>query len=688
MILPRLYVAALIAVWAGVIFPAKGWCVEDAPSDSVTGDRVYELAPIVVDAPRPVAPMAASSAVQVNVDSLVLSAAPMLEHVLREVPLLHVRTNSRGEAEITARGSESRNVAILVDGVPITLAWDARADVSIIPATAFRELEFVPGLSSMLHGPNVTGGLLDVRIGRSLVQPRAASTHASRSIDHVGSVGTSLGCALPIQAEHGTWLLQGGGGFRDTPGVPLANDVEERPSSDEDLRLNTDGRAFDGFLALRYRRAGGTWASLSGLAFDGERGIAAELGVPDAAARFWRYPHVSRTLFIVAAGTGRGTSPFGRKGEIEAGFGFDNGRTDIDAFTSPAYDTLDSFEDGKDRTLTARLVARQEIGSRGEIAGTWTGAAIRHDEIIPDGSFRYRQNLWSAGLETSWRLMENRGGIGELAIRAGGAYDVAETPETGGKESLGRIDDWGGLIGLSLRLSDHRTAMHAGLSRRGRFPSLRELYSGALNRFVPNPDLQPENTISAEVGVSTRSESADVQAVLFHHGVEDAVVRIRLEDGRFMRINQNDLESFGTELHGSYARGPIGVAGNLVLQDVSLKESDGGESRKPENMPEVMAGLGAHALLFRAVTVGGDATYTGTQFAIDPVTGNDTELDAATILSAYLSRTWPLSRRPDRSVFTRLTTRVAVENILDEAHYQQYGLPEPGRRFRLELRLD
>src|SRR5262245_51387138 len=170
--------------------------------------EVYELAPIVIDAPRPVAPMAASSAVQVDVDSLVLPAAPMLEHVLREVPLLHVRTNSRGEAEITARGSESRNVAILVDGVPITLAWDARADVSIIPATAFREVEFVPGLSSMLHGPNVTGGLLDVRIGRSLVQPRVPRTQATLSIDHVGSVGTSLSGALPIEAEHGTWLLQ------------------------------------------------------------------------------------------------------------------------------------------------------------------------------------------------------------------------------------------------------------------------------------------------------------------------------------------------------------------------------------------------------------------------------------------------------------------------------------------------
>ena len=657
-----------------------------SPPDTIATTPVFEFPPIVIDASRPVAPMAASSAVQVDVDSLVLSAAPMLEQVLREVPLLHVRTNSRGEAEIAARGSESRNVAILVDGVPITLAWDARADVSIIPATAFREVEFVPGLPSMLHGPNVTGGILDVRLGRSLVQPQSPSTQAAVSVDHLGSVGTSLDAAVPIEAQHGTWLFQGGAGFRDTPGMPLANDVNERPRSEEELRLNTDGQELDGFLAGRYRSAGGAWASVSGLTFKGERGIAAELGVPDEDARFWRYPHVSRTLLISTLGSGRRASPFGSRASIEAGFGYDTGRTEIDAFTSPAYDTLDSFEDGRDRTLSAHVLARQELGSEGELTGSLTGASVRHDELIPDGEFRYRQELWSAGLETSWKLIENRGGIGELSLRAGGAYDVAETPETGGKESLGRLDDWGALLGVSLRLSDHRTAMHAGLSRRGRFPSLRELYSGALNRFAPNPDLQPENTVSGELGISTHGQSAEVQASFFYHGVEDAVVRVRLEDGRFMRVNSNALESFGTELVGSYAPGPWRLAGHLVLQDVSL--SDSGQNREPENMPEFVAGLGANVLFLRALTVGGDIEYTGDQFAIDPVTGEDATLEGAAMVNAYVSRSWRLGHRSERDIFTRLTTRIAVENIFDAVHYQQFGLPEAGQRFRFELRLD
>jgi outer membrane receptor protein involved in Fe transport len=84
---------------------------------------------------------------------------------------VHVRTNSRGEAEISVRGSESRQVAILLDGVPLTLGWDARTDVSVLPAGAIQELNLVRGVSSVLHGPNVLGGVVEVGVGRSTRVP-------------------------------------------------------------------------------------------------------------------------------------------------------------------------------------------------------------------------------------------------------------------------------------------------------------------------------------------------------------------------------------------------------------------------------------------------------------------------------------------------------------------------------------
>ena len=76
-----------------------------------------------------------------------------------------MRTNSRGEAELSVRGSESRQVAVLFDGMPLTLSWDRRTDLSVIPAGALQQVTLVRGLSTLLAGPNVLGGVVEFQTG-------------------------------------------------------------------------------------------------------------------------------------------------------------------------------------------------------------------------------------------------------------------------------------------------------------------------------------------------------------------------------------------------------------------------------------------------------------------------------------------------------------------------------------------
>ncbi len=675
-----LLITAMSAVTAG--------SVSGRDADETGTGLVYELPPVAVRAPRPVTSVGGSSAIEVEVDSMVLPAAPTAEEVFRHLPLLHVRTNSRGEAEISARGSESRQVAVLVDGVPITLAWDARADVSVIPATALHDVVFVRGLSSMLYGPNVLGGIVETRVGQVSDAPLSRSAQVTIGADDVGTHGGTFSAVLPFESDRGQWIVRGGVGFRDTPGDPLAADVVERVPTDDALRLNTDAEKIDGFAALRYNARGGAWLSFSGMSFKAERGIAAELGAPDADARFWRYPHVSRTFAVVSAGTGDRRSPLGGRGDLEAGLGLDYGRSDIDAFTSPDYDELATFENGKDRTLTLRFLADQTLSPRGDLRGAFTIADIRHREVIPDGEFEYRQRLWSVGLENVWRLIQSRAGINRLALSLGGAYDVGRTPEAGGREPLGRISEWGGRVGVSMVVADGRVVFHGNISRRGRFPALRELYSGALNRFAPNPDLEPEKLVTMEAGVTTRLGKGESQLVVFHNRLNDAVVRITLDDRRFMRVNRNALRITGVELLGSYGFGAVALSGNVLLQDVRLTDTKADQTHRPENLPEICGGLDARFPLFFRLFGGTGAEYTGKQFCIDLTSGDDAELDGKAIVGAYIGRIWPLHVSWGAGRFSKLETRVAVENAADTALYDQCGLPRPGRRIRFELRLD
>jgi iron complex outermembrane receptor protein len=674
-----MFALVLTASPPGAVFAQDTETTETGP--------VYSLPAIEVTAPPTATSVGGASAIEVQVDSLSLPVAATTEEVLRELPLLHVRRNSRGEAEISARGSESRQVAVLVDGVPITLAWDARADVSIIPATALKDAVFVRGLSSMLYGPNVLGGIVETRIGQILDQPEVGSAQVTMGADDVGTFGTTVSTTLPFSSDHGRWLVRSGLAFRDTPGDPLAKDVTERVSTDDHLRLNTDAKNFDGFVALRYRADGGAWASFSGSSFRAERGIPAELGADDADARFWRYPHVSRTLAVVTAGTGDRESPFSGRGDAEVSFGFDQGRTDIDAFTSSAYDELDSFENGRDRTLTLRFLGDQTLGSRGDLRCAFTLCEIRHEETIPDGEFEYCQRLWSGGLENNWRLIESGGAIDQLSLSVGGAYDLAETREAGGREPLDADSELGGRVGLSMVVADGRTVLHAGVSRRGRFPALRELYSGALNRFAPNPDLKPENLVTMETGATTRVGDGEFQAVVFHNRLNDAVVRITLPDRRFMRVNRNELRSTGLELVGAYRLGRLDLSGELTAQEVELTDTSADETHRPENLPETFGSVDARLRLGHGFLAGTGVDVLGKQFAIDLTTGEDTELDGEAIVSAYVSRMWPVRMSWGAGTFSGLETRIAVDNATDTAVFDSFGLPEPGRRIRFEVRL-
>ena len=653
--------------------------------DTLRSDTmVFRIQEIRVTARRPVTTVGGASAVEITVDSLVLPPGPTVEEVLRELPGMHVRTNSRGEAEISVRGSESRQVAVLVDGVPITLGWDARTDVSVLPAAAPHEVNLVRGLSSILHGPNVLGGVVEMSVARGFDFPSASSAQVTAGFDGEGGYATTASASVPKVTTGGQLLLRAGAGFRDSPGAPLASGVTEPVPTGDELRLNTDSRNLDGYLALRYVRDAGGWFTFSGSSFQAERGIAGELGV--STPRLWRYPHIARTIAVASAGTGDRVTPLGR-GDMELSVGVDFGRTEITSYTDRSYTTPSGAENGDSRTTTVRLLADHTLGPRGDLRWAATWADIHQDMDVSGVESTYRQRLSSYGLETVWRLVErSEGPVQAVRLSIGGALDHGDTPETGGLPSMDPMDDWGARVGLTALLGEGQTLLHAGVSRRGRFPALRETYSEALNRFEPNPDLHPERLVAWEGGVTTRLGNGELQVVGFHHELSDAIRRITLPNKKRKRVNSDRLTSTGAEVLVSQLIGPAELGGDLTLQSVELKDPANPMSREPENLPEASGGAYVRLPLFGGLRATAEARYTGSQFCQQPDTGADVELGGGAIFGGSVSRSWSVGRSRS-GVFSRLEASAGVANVADKLLYDQYGLPRPGRLVRVQLRL-
>jgi hypothetical protein len=75
-----------------------------------------------------------------------------------------------------------------------------------------------------------------------------------------------------------------------------------------------------------------------------------------------------------------------------------------------------------------------------------------------------------------------------------------------------------------------------------------------------------------------------------------------------------------------------------------------------------------------------EAEYTGSQFCIDPNSGQDVELDGGSWFNALVSKMWSLGGR-------RLETTASALNLSNTALYDACGLPRAGRLFRFQMRV-
>src|SRR5688572_19450206 len=122
----RVLASALLVSVAFV--PAATGDAQVAQDTTRRDSTVQRIEQVVVTGARTPATAGGAAVVVVAPSSLNVTPAPSLQEVLRQVPFVLVRQNSRGEMEISIRGSESRQTAMMLDGLPLSIGWDHRTD--------------------------------------------------------------------------------------------------------------------------------------------------------------------------------------------------------------------------------------------------------------------------------------------------------------------------------------------------------------------------------------------------------------------------------------------------------------------------------------------------------------------------------------------------------------------------------
>jgi len=666
-----------------LVFPAAGHA--QARLDSAKVDSAAQrLKTVSVSAARTAAIVGGTAAVVVRPTELRSSPAPLLDQALRESPFVLVRQNSRGEMEISVRGSDSRQAAVLIDGVPITLGWDHRTDPSLVPITGAERLVIVRGLGSLLNGPNAQGGSIEVTHDAS-GQPAGGQLRAAAGVDQYGSSVGTLGYGRRLaEVGGGALSMHAGMAHRQRDGVALPGGVIDSTAQDG-LRTGTDLKQTDGFASLRWSNPGGRSLGFTVSGFDAEKGVPPEEHIK--APRLWRYPYNRRGLAMVSASSGTFKTPFGH-GSLELGAGFNNGQVKIETYSNRTYTTVSAEELGDERTTTTRALLRHSLGSA-TLRASHTGADIRYEETLsPAAAVNYRQKLGSTGVEIEAPL----GGFTQVV--GGLVLDRSSNPETGGRiPGQEPFDDTAWRLGVSHDLNG-RVTLHVSASERSRLPSLRELYSGALNRFRPNPDLRPETLLGFEGGVTANrvlasTATSTLQVIGFRHRLDDAVIRITLSNPtRFMRVNRDRIVSSGVEVLGGLVFGTdanrlVSLNGDATLQRIRIFDKTANDlQRHAENNPETRGRVELGVPLpaqFRAFAT---ARYTGRQYCLNADTQREDELKGRSVSDLAVQRDFAVA---NRGLFRLMRAVLAFDNVGDVAVYDQCGLPQPGRTLRLTM---
>lgn len=627
--------------------------------------------PIVVTAERPPS-RALPPVVEIGLEDLLKLQPDSAADAVRELPGVSVRVNSRGEAIVRVRGSEERQTQVFLDGAPLAVPWDGRADIGVIPAGLVGSVSATKGAVPIEYGANAVAGVIDMRTRGGDQQGIGASWR----VGSLGFVDSSAVATLP--AGNLGFTFAAAAMSRDAE--PVAG-LDSLPFSQPPSRrrLNTDLESMSLFGAAQLSH-GPVLLRASLLHFEAERGIAPESDRDPAenAPRYWRYPDIAQTQLIL----GSEIDVSQRTALRLVGWRQWFGQT-ILQYRDQTYSTLRAREDDRDDTLGGRAVLTAGSGALTfRLVGT--AQSSRHaqrDTPLPAGSagptLVYRQNLYTVGGEADAPLGRGRASIGL-------AYDHSSNPLTGDKPAQ---PDRGALAfsaAYRLPLGSNWTLSLSG-GRRNRFPSARELFGEALGRFLPNPALKPEQAWLGDIELRYASERLSAFVNPFVARVEDTIAQ-RVVDvgGRNLRqrYNLSGSTSIGLDSAAFWrVNDRLGLDFEVTLLSARADAGTAPFRRLPQRPSYEIAAAADFAATGR-LSVRGELRRVGPAVDLGP-DGKKARLEPGNELNLRARwRVGALSRGP------RLFLVGSVENLLDDVITPQLGLPLPGRAFRIGFQLD
>lgn len=604
---------------------------------------------------------------KINSHKIQKKSSKTLKEAIEQSPSIHFNIGSRGEASFNLRGFTSREIPILINGVPVYMPYSGSMDLFKINTEMIEEIKVNTGASSVLYGPNSMGGAINI-----ITKTPKKGLHLNLW-NELGLKNNYYGGATLSYSKNNFYLMFSPQyWYSDGYIMPKSGkDVIDNRAliEDKDLRENSQKKGYSTLVKLGYQNKKSSY-ELSWLHLNENRGMPIELN--NSRARYWKFPDWKKNNLTFIS-----DNKLNKNLNIKNRIFYDSyynkldGYKDID-FTKLKFNSIyddysygfisnPKFEFLEINNLEFSIFYKHDIHREGE------------DKLSLSEYEKYSMDTFSIASE--YRLE-----LETLSLIAGISYDLNTTNQKDNK--LKTLNSINPQIKSIYWINDNYS-LELSIAQKTRFPTLKELFSGYIDRNIPNPLLKEESTIHYQAFFNANFEKINAKAEFYYSDRKNMIENITISDknanqkiqqlqniekahfiGTELSINTNKLYNYFS-LSASYN---YQYSYSKTLKDNKLPF-------QPENIFKTAITI---YLPFKAY-IYTDISFIGEQYELD-YKNNWLKIPSYSIINLkYEQNVYKDSNN-------KLMVYLKINNVLNSEIYTQNNFPLAGREFYLGLK--
>ena len=593
-----------------------------------------------------------TSTVDIDISSIKMKDHFSVDASLTETPGIYMANNQRNESLFKLRGYDQRQTAVFYDGVPLYISYDGTYDFSQINSAPVGKITVSKSMSSVLYGANTLGGSVNI-----LSDEPVKGFDAYAKLMYGNSYGAFFKTSVIYKKFY--WLVSAD--YNKSDGFELPSSFAPAKNEDGGKRDNSSFNQKGAMIKAGYRLSPDTDFMLEYNKSLNSKDV--PIQIYTKFPRYWKYTDWNNSMFnfisnVKISNTLKLRANAYTVNSYNVLNAYDNNTYTTQTKNSSFTSTYDDYSSGV--SLIPELNA-------GKILSAKFALLYKRDTHYDQSNYnkpnkKFIAETYTAGAEKNFKVSE----VDFIAALNFNYLNVVYANDSATRSGIPVLN---GHIGIGKGLNDN-VYLYAHVSNNSRYPTLKELFSEQLGKFIPNPDLDVERNWNTEIGVKYKNEKyGNANLALFYSNVKNMIVNVPVSSTQYQYQNIGKVTLSGIELSYKKDLNFVNVETNYTYL-YSKNESDTATD-KLEYRPE----HSLHINVSKSYTFGfmwnAEASFTSRRYGIDSDTRIWTSLPDYTVFNIRVSQ----------RILNKYTAFIRVNNLTDKYFESEYGFPQAGRNF-------